>query len=512
MNETFIRTAAALRPQIQETATAPVCCFHLTQNGGQWEASDTYAVEEAYAAVLRKGDALYFDFGEHMVGYLSFSAAVTSGTADAPVYLRVVAGERLCELGEDPDNYTGVLSRSWLQVEHLHVDILPASIALPRRYAFRYWKIEVLDTSNQFGISLRDLSVCAVSAVRMEEVKPLGSKDPFWNKMDEIALRTLRDCMQEVFEDGPKRDRRLWLGDLYLQSLANYATFGKNDLVKRCLYLFAGLARDNGAIHACCFLYPEPHTDGCFLLDYALLFTSTLYEYGKATGDRQTVEQLWPAAYRQLEIAAEWMGENGVLADSTDWWCHIDWSSGNLNKQAGAQGVFLFALRQGAELAAELRAEAEKACIDRWIAAAENGMRNVLWDAEAGFFRSGAEGQISLISQVWGVLSGVLSPEKARALLLRCRERRSEMAVQMSTPYAVHYWIEALLRCGLTEIAGEELRAYWGGMMALGADCFWETYDPERPDFSPYGTPTINSYCHAWSCTPTYFLRRYALG
>lgn len=512
MNESFIRTAMELRPHIQEREAAPVCCFHLKRDGGEWKAADPYAVEDAYAAVLRKGDALYFDFGEHMVGYLSFTAAVTCGTADAPVYLRVVAGERLCELGEDPDDYCGVLSKSWLQVEHLHLDVLPAAVAMPRRYAFRYWKLEVLDTSNQFGISLRDLSCRAVSAVRMEEAGTLGSADPFWNRMDEIALRTLRDCMQEVFEDGPKRDRRLWLGDLYLQSLANYATFGKNELVKRCLYLFAGLARENGAINACCFLYPEPHTDGCFLLDYSLLFLSTLYEYTKATGDRETLCQLWPSAYRQLELAAERMGENGVLTDSADWWCHIDWSSGNLNKQASAQGVFLFALRQGAELAAELRAEAEKARIDNWTAAAESGMRNVLWDARAGFFRSGAEGQISLISQVWGVLSGTLSPEESRALLLRCRERRSGMAVQMSTPYAVHYWIEALLQCGLTDAAREELRAYWGGMMALGADCFWETYDPQQPDFSPYGTPTINSYCHAWSCTPTYFLRKYALG
>lgn len=29
------------------------------------------------------------------------------------------------------------------------------------------------------------------------------------------------DCMQSVFEDGPKRDRRLWLGDLRLQALAS---------------------------------------------------------------------------------------------------------------------------------------------------------------------------------------------------------------------------------------------------------------------------------------------------
>ena len=31
--------------------------------------------------------------------------------------------------------------------------------------------------------------------------------------------------------------------------------------------------------------------------------------------------------------------------------------------------------------------------------------------------------------------------------------------------------------------------------------------NPANPDESPYGSPIVNSYCHAWSCTPAYFLR-----
>jgi hypothetical protein len=49
------------------------------------------------------------------------------------------------------------------------------------------------------------------------------------------------NCMQEVFEDGPKRDRRLWLGDLRLQALVNDVTFGHHDLVRRCLYLLPAI-------------------------------------------------------------------------------------------------------------------------------------------------------------------------------------------------------------------------------------------------------------------------------
>ena len=60
-----------------------------------------------------------------------------------------------------------------------------------------------------------------------------------------------------LFEDGPKRDRRLWLGDLRLQALANYATFDNKELVRRCLYLFAGMTTVDGKISANVFVKPK---------------------------------------------------------------------------------------------------------------------------------------------------------------------------------------------------------------------------------------------------------------
>jgi hypothetical protein len=46
-------------------------------------------------------------------------------------------------------------------------------------------------------------------------------------------------------------------------------------------------------------------------------------------------------------------------------------------------------------------------------------------------------------------------------------------------------------------------------MIKKGADTFWEVYDPADEFKSPYGFFPVNSYCHAWSCTPVYFIRKY---
>jgi hypothetical protein len=45
-------------------------------------------------------------------------------------------------------------------------------------------------------------------------------------------------------------------------------------------------------------------------------------------------------------------------------------------------------------------------------------------------------------------------------------------------------------------------------MVRKGADTFWEVYRPGDDRLSPYKSHLMNSYCHAWSCTPAYFLRR----
>jgi hypothetical protein len=132
-----------------------------------------------------------------------------------------------------------------------------------------------------------------------------------------------------------------------------------------------------------------------------------------------------------------------------------------------------------------------------------------LWSEEKGYFISGKDGQVSWAAQVWMVLAGVLDKEKSRELLLRVLDEKP--GTPLMTPYMMHHLIEALILTGEQDRALKEMKHYWGGMIRDGADTFWELYDPRNKEFSPYGSHLINSYCHAWSCTPTYFIRKYKL-
>ncbi len=220
---------------------------------------------------------------------------------------------------------------------------------MKRRYAFRYLKIDIIDTSQKFKVGFHGFNIDKVSAVSMDTVPLIQSSDQLLKKIDEASIRTLQNCMQTVFEDGPKRDRRLWLGDLYLQALVNYYTFKNYELVKRCLYLFAGMTKDDGMIAACLFTEPTPLMDDTFLLDYSLFFISTLLDYYKATNDMETLIELSPIALKQLEIAKKYMNEDNIICEEGPYHCFIDWN-GNLNKQCAMQAIYIYALKDGIEI------------------------------------------------------------------------------------------------------------------------------------------------------------------
>ena len=483
-NEAFLKIADSLKPRLYSRVVRP--------QGGDY----------SLGTPLARGDTVTFDFGTHLVGYVALCFGFQGFHPDAPAWLQLRFAEREYELQEDIDSYKGTISKSWIQTEQLHVDVIPSRMELPRRYAFRYLQLKVLDTSARFRLTIDDIVCTAVTSADDAGLLPYEA-EPRLKALDAAACLTLRECMQDVFEDGPKRDRRLWMGDLRMQALANYETYRNYDLVKRCLYLFAGDTLEGGLVGGCLFTAPEVRVDYSIMFDYPLFFIPTLLDYYKASGDSDTLRELAPTAFRQLELLEKCFDSDDLAMD-TDilGWCFVDWADG-LNKQASAQGIYLYCLKAATEMAEileeEVLAETFRDRYARRKAAAE-----LLWDEDSGFYISGSGRQVSWASQVWMTLGGA---EHADAALLA--RLKGTDAVRMVTPYMYHNYVDALLTAGAREEAFRCLTEYWGGMLDQGADTFWELYDPENPDVSPYGGTIINSYCHAWSCAPAYFLRKY---
>lgn len=492
---------------------APHPCKRLLKTAGQMcpvlfnsDAAPVNAAE-AFGRELQRGDEVLLDFGSYGVGYLTLSFESAGSHPDAPARIRLLFCEDLAETQLNPEECQGSLGQGWVQEELLHLDHFPCTISLPRRYAFRYVWLFGIDTSAKYRIVLTDAVCRRVSSADPERVAKCHWSSERLANLEETSLRTLRWCMQEVFEDGPKRDRRLWLGDLFLQARTNYVTFQNNDLVKRCLYLFGGLTFNEGRVAACLFADGAPEPDDTWLFDYALLYVPTLLEYWEATKDRETLREIYPIAMKQINIALGMLDADGIVTDrGNEFWCFLDWGEG-LNKQAGAQGVLLYALQCGTRLAQAQNDPGQAAWLKSWYAKLRRAAIAALWDESSGFFVSGPDRQVSVVSQLWMVMAEVLPISESRKLLLHTLE--SELPVPMVTPYAHHFLVEALLRVGERELALQHLEDYWGGMLDAGAETFWEVFAPKDPQASPYGSQLLNSRCHGWSCTPAWFLRKY---
>lgn len=507
-DEHLLATADELTPTLISHAITPVRVVKPVEDSRAihgWRAEHVADAESWLAQSFATGDCFILDFGTHGVGQLNYRCDPVGSPPDAPAHLQFVFGETLCEVAEPFSEYQGWLSSSWLQQHDDYLDVLPASVTLARRYSFRYLKVRVVALSPKYQLRFSNITLNSASSAPLE-CPPCLSTDPKLQLIDEVAVRTLRNCMQDVFEDGPKRDRRLWLGDLRLQALVNDVTFAHHDLVRRCLYLFAGHRREDGMVSANIFVRPDVQADDTFLFDYSLFFIDALYNYFVATEDKVTLEALWPVALRQLELALQRCDETGLVVDGDDWWSFIDWHE-QLNKQAASQGVLIFCMEKALRLA-EICAPELCRDLHKKLDCVTSAARQ-LWDEKQGFYVSGQQQQVSAASQIWMVLAGVGEGSHQQRVMQHLLQMPP--AIGMNTPYLRHHFIAALLKCGLREHAISEIKAYWGAMVDDGADTFWELFDPERPDFSPYGSKIINSYCHAWSCTPAWFIRQFGL-
>lgn len=451
---------------------------------------------------LGRRDVLELDFRKHIVGHVTVRLGV-SGVTDAPTRVRLFFAERREDLELPPEPYNAQLSRAWVQDEVVTVDELPTVIAMPRRYAFRYLRLEVIDTSPAFNVTLDQAFCDATTSADDAAVARLPRGTPAdLARLDAVGLATLRSCMQTVFEDGPKRDRRLWTGDLRLQAQANALSFRNFDLVRRSLYLLAAFGRKGGWFAADVYERPVPRPGGCLILDYAVLLGPILLDHLELAEDERTVRELFPLARLQVSLASRFL-EDGLLHVPGGWWLFSDWRKG-LDQQAPTHATLLYAAKQVVRLAARLGEDAGAAAS---LVGPMTAATTRLFDSRRMVFVSGRERQVSWASAAWMVLAGAVEGEVARRVLratLACKT-----AVRPAGPYLVHHVVEALLSAGMDAEAGALLRSYWGGMIDRGADTYDEVFDPEDPGLAPYGHVSLNSRCHAWSCTPVYFVRKY---
>lgn len=508
-NEKLLDKSTSYRSTIKQHVVQANAIVELESNDTLLDGVGTKKIAditELETVKLKRDGKVILDFGDHQVGQFSINVNSVGSPMDAPLFLKLKFAEMPTELARKSEDYDGWLSKSWIQEEYVHLDVLPAKLELPRRYSFRYVEITVEDTSPKWQAVFSSPTVTTTTSADSAKLVQPQLDDPELKRIYQVGLKTLEDCMQDVFEDDPKRDRRLWIGDLRLQALANYQTFKNTDLVKRCLYLFGAMPTDDGRVPANVFIKPEYTPDDTFLFDYSLFFVSILSDFEAFKLDQEVLADMYPVAKKQIDVALAKVDEHGRLVLDDAYPVFIDWSN-DFNKDTAGQAIMIYTLKQFIGLAKQVDdkdAAKYTTALDQLI----NYATTQLFDSTTGLFVSGPAKEQNIASQVWMVLAHVMDDQTNQQIMTTTVNKLFPVK-GIATPYMYHHITEALFEAGLKDDAVHLMKDYWGKMIRLGADTYWEAFDPDQPDYSPYGSPILNSYCHAWSCTPVYLIQKY---
>lgn len=517
--QAWLQKAEASKPVLNKTTHHPVREVKIVADANAFQgfkAVEDGDINDLYSKSFKKKKEVIVDFGKHLVGNVSFKIKDIGPMQDAVLRFKVTFGEIPSDLGLPVEPYTGSLSRGWMQDFQCDVSY-DGCYTFNRRITARYMKIEAVGTSIYSDFCFDNITFEATTSAGKSKAQLASTTPQIFKDIARVSENTLKDCMQGVSEDGPKRDQRLWMGDLYLEALANTASFKEYNVTKRCLYLLAGLANpDNGLLYSNMVEYPKPHAQQTFFVDYALSYILTLNDYLKATGDTETARDLWPVVKNQINtILAKAIDNNHLYANTGYQYkgmmvsiVFFDWAPVTLDNHAAIQGLLAHSIDCAYNIAKVIGKTDDVKAYPATAKQLRKAGYKAYWDAKKQIVVSGKERQESYTATSWAVLGDLIKGNEAQKAIRNVMQ--SNTAIKPGTPYANHFLVAAMLHCGMNSEAKKYVEDYWGGMVRLGADTFWEYYVPDNHLFSSYnGYTLLNSYCHAWSCTPIYFIVNY---
>lgn len=448
--------------------------------------------------VLRSDDhtpaAILLDFGKELYGGIELAAAIRG--EKKPLKVRIRLGESVTEVMSDciDNSVPGMGSAT---NDHSLRDY---TLELPwlgtvevGNSGFRFVRIDLLDK----GVELPLRSVRAI--FRYRDIPYLGSfkcDNERLNKIWETGAYTVHLNMQEYLWDGIKRDRLVWLGDIHPEIRTINTVFGGNETMKKSL----DFGRDTT---------PLPGwMNG--ISSYSLWWIIShrdLYLYQGDLAYLREQQAYLKDLIRQIVSRIETDGRENLNGGR-----FLDWPTAENTEviHAGLQSLMVLAMKAGRDIADWLNDEE----LTGICANAEILLRQH-FPSDHGNKQAAA-----LLS-----LAGLLPPTEASPVILR------NGANDFATFYG-YYMLEALAKDGKFREAMDIISGYWGAMLDLGANTFWENFNYEErqnatpidqlPDPSQFNIHSDGgahcyiglraSLCHGWASGPTAWLTEHVLG
>jgi alpha-L-rhamnosidase len=332
--------------------------------------------------------------------------------------------------------------------------------------------------------------------------------DDLLNKIWQTGIETYKACAEDALIDNPTRERGQWLGDVGIVGMQiGSAAFSDLRIIRRGLIQSAQCARADGMVAGLC-----PGGEA-YLSSYAAQWVPACLNYWKLTGDKKLLEELYPAAEKNIAGFQKYNSDFGINNEAG--WAFIDWGYvPNEGTDMGLNLHYYIALKNMVKWS-EILDKKDKAKEYNLLAVS---MSNTLkkWFSNCSVLNGYDWDKIGYHRTVLGILAGFISKENHKDAIeyikkhiMNCfpnnpsAPRLSDPSAnnpQLITPYFAHYTFPILIQNGGMDFVLDQYRKCWGWALEDDRNTWLEVFD------------TRWSHCHQWAGCPTWQLSRYVLG
>jgi len=374
------------------------------------------------------------------------------------------------------------------------------------RRGFRYNYITIRNNKQPVKINYVR---CLFNTYPVKDIGSFFCSDNLLTRIWETGKYTLQLCMEDTYVDCPCYEQAHWIGDSRIDSLVNYVTFAEYPLARHSLIQAAQSVKYAGV--------PQPYvptktTD--FLPAWSFLWVFAVYEYYLFTGDKQTIEIIFPYLKTTWKNISNMQTGRGLI--STKGWNMIDWAPMDIVPEAEMTHNNILAakaLEYSAILAGELNKQSEKNSFESLAKQIKESVNKYLWSDEKNAFIDCIHNdntKSNIVSQQTNILAFLtdVADEQKKEKIKNIIISPPDNVVKMGSPFFMFFVLEALSRLNEHQLSINLIREKYGMMLDNNATTFWESFtDPKQ-----FGQGRGMSLCHGWSSGVTYFLSSKILG
>ena len=308
--------------------------------------------------------------------------------------------------------------------------------------------------------------------------------DEFLNQFFKKAARTLYITMRDTYMDCPDRERSQWTGDVVNESgEAFYALSPTSQgLAKKWLHEICDWQRADGTFYA-----PVPSSSWNQELPAQIMATVGYYglwNYYLNTGDRETIEKLYPAVKRYIAVWEK--DEAGNIIQRSGDWNWGDWGE-NIDRTLLQNAWYDLMIKGMRNIAQELGYPQEAQQYQDEMDALKKAFNATYWTGTEYRDPKYTEPTDDR-GQALAVVSGLADTDKYPALLEVFRKQ------EHASPYMEKYVYEALMQMGYEDDA--LMRNYKRFSKMIFNRNFTTLFEGWGIGAEGYGGGTVN---HAWS-------------